>query len=416
MKKSKYNYIVSYKNNYLLFNALLNTSVILNKDIYSRFLSNELADNEVVELNRLGFLVEDDFCEADAVLFASRNQSEKQNIFFYRIYTTMACNAKCEYCYEKNIKPISMNYQTADKLCEFIESKLKKDMHIYFEWFGGEPLLNYKIISYICEKLKPIFKANNVNFTSNMVSNGYLFNEQIIKKATAEWNLKKVQITLDGTKVYYENVKKFNQPNAFERVIENIKLLANNNVKVNIRLNYDENNLNEILKLINYLGKLFAFEGNVNVYARKIMRDESDNSFKASENLDILIYKELIKVGLVKVYNIINSIPRRTNMCIAHMINAYLVSPEGVLGKCSQCLFEKDKIGDVFSGENERALVKWCTPRIDNKCFKCKLLPICNGGCLYEKFKNKNYCYFSEKFLKFKLKTFLKYYVNNKKA
>lgn len=408
IKKSKYNYVIKRRGNVLLFNALYNTCVIMSSKEYQDFKKFKIENFDTYK--RLGFVCDKNDKEEDVVLFTSRYVAEKDNSFFYRIYTTMACNAKCPYCYEKGVKAETMTKEKADEIINFIMQNARPKMHIILEWFGGEPLLNSKIIDYISKELTQKLEKIGAYFTSTMVTNGILFNEDDIEKYKNVWNLKKVQITLDGTKYEYEKIKGFTTKDAFEKVLSNIDFLSNNNIRVNIRLNYDKNNLNDIKDLIKLLGNKYSQNPNISVYARKIMAETQDNSFKASAKTDIEIYQQLINVGLLKDDKLLKTIPRRTNMCVAHMLNAYLVSPTGVLSKCSQALFDKNSVGDVSQGVDENELVKWCTPRLDDKCIKCKLLPICNGGCLYEKFNNRNFCYYSEKVLKFKLKKYLEYY------
>ena len=167
MKKSIYNYVVKQDNNYLVFNALYHSCVVLSKQEYKLFKRNK---GEVEQFKDLGFYCDKDLNEQDVVLFTSRYVSEQDNSFFYRIYTTMACNARCPYCYEKGIKPEHMSYQTADALIEFIVKNCRENSHIVLEWFGGEPLVNEKIIDYICEKLTQLLKEKKASFNSNMVS------------------------------------------------------------------------------------------------------------------------------------------------------------------------------------------------------------------------------------------------------
>jgi sulfatase maturation enzyme AslB (radical SAM superfamily) len=57
-----------------------------------------------------------------------------------------------------------------------------------------------------------------------MFSNGLLFNDENIIKAKEIWNLKKIQITIDGTEPFYEKIK--NVPSgSFNILLANIKKL-----------------------------------------------------------------------------------------------------------------------------------------------------------------------------------------------
>ena len=69
-------------------------------------------------------------------------------------------------------------------------------------------------------------------------------------------NLSNVQITLDGTEETYNKTKRFiykDDPSPFKTVIYNIHNLLFNNISVTIRLNVDNNNADDIEKLLYYL-------------------------------------------------------------------------------------------------------------------------------------------------------------------
>ncbi len=71
----------------------------------------------------------------------------------YTILTTTGCNARCFYCYEKGTKPVTMTAETADKVVRYIV-KHRGDEKVKISWFGGEPLVNAKVIDQICTELR----------------------------------------------------------------------------------------------------------------------------------------------------------------------------------------------------------------------------------------------------------------------
>ena len=221
MKKSIYNIYVHNDKNYLLFNTSNSSCVILTKEEFEHFENNNLDENLEKELYRLGFYVDDDYSEAEYILTRNRINYEKSRSLGFRIFTTTNCNARCFYCYENGVKHFDMSKETADLIINFITERISLYNSLQIQWFGGEPLVNYKIIDYITEKLKPLIEKYNIKYSSTMISNGYLFNDELIKKAKNEWKLKKIQITLDGLKDTYQKIKQINDENAFEKDDEN---------------------------------------------------------------------------------------------------------------------------------------------------------------------------------------------------
>ena len=157
----------------------------------------------------------------------------------YTILPTTGCNARCFYCYEQGTRPVTMTADTASRVVRYIVAHHGVE-EITLRWFGGEPLVNAKVIDQICTELR----AQGVPFTSSMVSNGYLFDADKVQCAKDLWQLQQVQITLDGTEQTYNRVKAYVHQgvNAFERVLQNIGMLTAAGIHVRIRLNIDKHN------------------------------------------------------------------------------------------------------------------------------------------------------------------------------
>lgn len=98
-------------------------------------------------------------------------------------------------------------------------------------------------IDQICSELR----EKGIPFSSTMISNGYLFDADMISRAKAEWKLTFVQITLDGTEETYNRVKAYVgvKDNPFRRVINNINELLRSDIDVSIRLNVDRYNADD---------------------------------------------------------------------------------------------------------------------------------------------------------------------------
>ena len=79
--------------------------------------------------------------------------------------------------------------------------------------------------------------------------------------------------------------------------------------------------------------------------------------------------------------------------CLARCLNGFLVSPDGYLYKCWTDLGNKEESVGHISNEEYRIdnLSKYMVggdPFSDEKCRKCKFLPICGGGCPHMRLKN----------------------------
>ena len=271
MKHSIYNYHLESNNLHYLYNGLSGACVSLSAKEYDDFCTINITKEDLEELMRLGFLIEDGYDEADHYLRLLKEETEASSRRFYRILTTTECNARCHYCYEKDVPKETMDDRTAEDVAEFIISTQRETPHLFLQFFGGEPLCNPRAIDIITSKIK----AASIPFSSSITTNGFFLNKSMAKKAKTDWNVKKVQITLDGTKEVYERIKGYKSKDAFERVITNIRETALLGIRVNLRLNYSEETKEDIIDLIHFLsanmGKDVA--PNINVYAYRLFEN-----------------------------------------------------------------------------------------------------------------------------------------------
>lgn len=404
MKTSKYNITAHYQNHHIILNSLHHTCIILNNHDYHDFINVNQNGEYYQRYIDLGLYANETTDEEKLFLYNSRKLIEEKTRPFYRILTTTDCNAKCFYCYEKGISTQTMSKASADNIIAFINKEQIDPITI--EWFGGEPLLNIEIIDYICDQLR----NKHIKFNSKMITNGYLLNREIIDKAKNKWALQYIQITLDGTKKVYENVKKFSAPGAFERVIRNIDLLIEMNISVDIRLNYDKYNIDDIMNLITYLSSKYSGKPNVFVSARRLIYDDKNNDLITTEETDCKIINILLQSNLST--DILDRFRPRYFVCPAYNLKHYVIMPNGDLYKCSKDIANPlEKVGDVINGIDAEKECLWCSPNISPECITCNLLPLCNFGCRHEEIHNKKYCMVSQKYVEqilfYKLKTFV---------
>ena len=119
---------------------------------------------------------------------------EKPYINHFIVFPTTDCNARCFYCFEHGQRRYSMTEQTARDVADYMLAQAKGET-IRIRWFGGEPLFNAGAIDVISEKLQ----QHGAAYEASMVSNTYLFDEDMIARARELWHLKHVLVTIDGT-------------------------------------------------------------------------------------------------------------------------------------------------------------------------------------------------------------------------
>lgn len=329
------------------------------------------------------FLVPIDFSESE-LLESVRNISESldtQDYYnHYTIFTTTDCNARCFYCFENGKKRENMPIETAIKVADFV-ARHSFGKSVVLKWFGGEPLCNPQVIDEICSSLN----SNNVNFHSTMVTNGYLIDDDFIFKAKNIYNLKHIQVTLDGTENVYNKTKAFvnvNCSSPFQQVLKNIKTVLLAGIRVNIRLNMDNHNYNDLFSLIDYLSVYFdtvkPYIYIAPLYDRKRFGKGTRSEIEHIEIVNKVIELEhyVNEKGFKALGRIKENI--KTNACIADSKHSLVILPNGNVGKCDQHLDDMliGKIdSDVF---NENVIREWQLKRISiPMCNVCPVAPYC---------------------------------------
>ena len=336
------------------------------------------------DLIKHGYVVRSDCDELQIVeqlraVFLKLKES-RRIINNYNILPTTGCNARCFYCYQSDIKHVSMTKETADQLISFIATH-HSDEKVKLSWFGGEPTLCIPRINQICNGLKEL----NIDFESEMVTNGYLFDSDLVKHAKNTWNLKTIQITLDGTEEVYNKTKAYVgiKDNAFVKVMRNVKLLLDEKIYVNIRLNFDDHNGKDLKKLIKDLTNEFSSEATMAIYIRQLDENVGFNPIKHSSSDIKRLKKEFIELQQLLENNGWSQIWRFvlpslvTCSCMADDPTYIQCTPDGLFSKCEDYINEHI-VGDLANGINNRGEVLWLRQRICyESCKKCPLFPSC---------------------------------------
>lgn len=324
----------------------------------------------------------DDRVFADQVraLFQLTRRQDKA-ITTYYIYTTSDCNARCYYCFERGIVKFPMSVATAEKTAQYIHDHAE-GKEVLLWWFGGEPLYNVGVIDLICRRLTEM----GVKFHSKMITNGYLFDAEMVRRAVSNWHLRRAQITLDGTEKVYNRSKHYiyQGVNAFERVLKNIELLLEANFSVHIRLNLSLKNGEDLLALSEILHDRYGVRKNLMVYCHALF-DKTGKATAYTTDDYRQLYEQ--KKGLEKKlreYRLDGGVPildkvLEINHCISDNPNAITILQSGQIVKCNN-YFNSHFIGDLDSTSFDAKELQYYAaerPRIA-ACKTCGHFPDCH--------------------------------------
>jgi uncharacterized protein len=267
------------------------------------------------------------------------------------ILPTENCNFRCTYCYEKHIN----NMMTNDVIMSILKFLQKRGPEISFltlSWFGGEPLLGFKVIkqimSYINDEMP---HPKNFRFASGMTTNGYLLNKGRLNDLVS-LGVRGYQISLDGDidmhdkfRVLIGNLPTFN-------VIYNNLIGAHRtdlNFNFRVRLHVNKNNYESLSKLISRLRNDLDGDERYVLFIRNLSRLGGPND----KNLPVI---EENDESVVKLANMAKNLGFKVDtlqdadryVCYASRLNGFTIMPDGRLVRCTVALYdEKNIIGKL---------------------------------------------------------------------
>ena len=313
-------------------------------------------------------------------------RNRKRPITKYTLFPTTHCNARCFYCFESGFKKTSMDEVTAKKVAEFIRQNVG-GKQAELSWFGGEPTVAIKCIDYICGLLKEY----GVDYVSGMVSNGYLFSKKVAEKAVRDWNLKSIQITLDGTEEVYNKTKSYNvSESAYKRVLNNIYHMLDVGIRVTVLLNLDYHNSDDLFNLVDELATRFKQYNNFRVSSHVLFNNEGyekvHHTCDQEEELTELNYKlaaHMAKIGLNG--SVMGDVRAKKKLpvlryahCMANDTGAIVIAPNGKFFKCEHIEDDLASAAGIDTGGFSKAeLDEWFVADEGERCSDCNLYPDC---------------------------------------
>ena len=398
---------VNHNNKVLLHNVVSGQLVVLEKDeeevvsilphTYEPMMDQLIAEH---------YLVPEDYDEHSQVVnlrsilqkLASAYDNKTRAITNYTILPTTACNARCYYCFEHGVHPVTMTEQIADNTVRFISENCGSDRKISIRWFGGEPTVAVNRIDQICKGLN---KAG-INYSSSMTTNGYLFDEEMVSKAQDLWHLKDLMISVDGTEKNYNEIKSFVgvKDNPYQRVLRNVGFLLDAGIKVMLRMNFDLGNYQDFKDLLEEASERYQGNKLLQVYAFPIKGSNPDKNGKINHGSETWFDDTLVELndmarekGLFARRRDLPSLNYLT--CNAGTPSFMVITPEGKLGRCTGIFYKEDQIvGSISEGFTECDYCKKWIPFADpKKCVKCQLFPNC---VLIERCPGRDRCFIKE--------------------
>jgi uncharacterized protein len=391
---SRYNYFIEHEQRVIYFNGLTGAFFSLSMKEHEKIMEQfedliafQIHYNSIFSrFNNWGFIVDEDIDERDIIKLRNRQTVLSDKFYRLIINPTIDCIFNCWYCTQHTKNVGVMKEKTQDKVKKHIDFMIEKEKitGIYLDWFGGEPLMYfdevvYPIAKYTLEKLK----QHKLPLQHHATTNAYLINTEMIEKMK-EISLKSFQITIDGDEKRHNFIRNINGKPTYARIMENIMLLCEQmpDVNITLRLNFDE----QTLSLSNMEE---VFEQLPQKYRKNIFPDfqrvwqTQKGKMKKNQNLYNL-YKKCNSLG----YN--PNVPGgfyigATVRCYADRYYHSVINYDGKVYKCTAHTAHEDGVlhdNGIIEWNSKSLIELYSNTTFENeRCLKCKHLPLCLGPC-----------------------------------
>ena len=339
------------------------------------------ASEELTELMRGYFLVPEDMDESAFYLGISNMMKalhRKKKAASYTVLPTLACNARCFYCYEEGLEPITMSAETIEKTVEYIKKTHDPSQNAVIQWFGGEPLLRADIIEAIMDGLD----REGVGFVSIIVTNGSLITPELARRMRERWRLERAQLSFDGAEEDYIRRRRYAKyDETYKKVLEAASLLSEQGVFVTLRCNVDKNNIGDIPRVIEDVKNLVKNRENFVMYFHPLDQALADESVREVQRAVDGSRELLEAAGIGTLPKLVPHTYFRTYRCMCDdPTRSIVILPDGGLCGCIQST-EGFVYGSVHEGVTKPEVLKrfLAAGPVREKCKGCTFLPSCTA-------------------------------------
>jgi uncharacterized protein len=432
MKPSFYNLVVPHdKDRYLIFNSLYGSLFEVDgegKEAVEGLIPIESLSPDIQSLLETnGVLVGDAVDELK--IFSTKFDQFKYDRrgLLFTLISSYACNLACPYCYEgkRDSIPADFPLDRAETVIQFIIQKVVENnsSNLSFFLYGGEPLLRADLSLNIAKILKAWSEMNRVSFGLGMVTNATLLTSALISEFR-EFKSIFTEITLDGPESFHNKKRTYkNRQGTYRDIIDALKRCRNTNFDVKIRINVDQQNVHEIPRLLEDL-RAEGLEKSRLTFSPLAAMTSACAHYRTYLDLDeiIAVIPSLWEQALQMEFRLDIS-PKSTPVYCASITDAaYVIDPFLDVYRCYGTVGLKEhRIGVL---DKEKGFIKDFgyydllsrNPLSFKKdgCLKCRLLPMCGGGCALASHRSsatyhQGSCDFYSKIIEQRIRLYVKY-------
>lgn len=417
LKPSKFSSIYKNGRNIAIFHSKLIEAVYINQEaykIFSLFTGGQNVGNIISQNPKSKKQVKNlisKLIDSKLLVSVKNNETEFINklkqkgevdIRLMYFFPTDKCNFNCKYCFIESAFPKNHNFtfmekETAKKGLDFFfkvsNETSKNKRRIIF--YGGEPLLNKKILEYSIKYARNHQSSENTDL--HLITNGSLITDNFAK--ILKENEIYVSLSLDGLEQINDKARVYlNRKGTYKDVKKGYQILKNANIN-NIGISYTigshnvENlteNVQDLLKEFDIKGIGFNFITDFPQGKNPLSTDIGFATEKAMEAFELLRKKGIYEERIMRKLKPFVEREIHLKDCAA-IGNQIVLAPNGDIGPCHAFINTKEffthNIYEKNINLNEDPVYKEWSRRMPvnmKECNECPAIGICGGGCPYQ--------------------------------
>ena len=139
------------------------------------------------------------------------------------------CNLACRYCFaeegEYHGRRAMMSYEVGKQALDFLIANSGSRKNLEVDFFGGEPLMNWKVVKDLVAYGRSQEKIHNKHFRFTLTTNGVLLNDEIMEFANKEMD--NVVLSIDGRREVHDFMRPFRKgAGSYELVVPKFQKFA----------------------------------------------------------------------------------------------------------------------------------------------------------------------------------------------
>lgn len=371
-------------------------------------------------LVRRGYLYFNEPDEADAFAYLMRyyrtEPAEAQNA----IIPTMACNFRCDYCFEKLSLRCGSSIMSEDQIVTaqaIIKERTSRGGNRLLRVFGGEPLQPQTFS--IIEKFFRF--ASDESITLQITSNGFHIVDFVSLFRRFPNVPLYIQVTLDGVEKTHDSKRRhMGGISSFDRIVRGIDEMAKlPNTQITVRQNIHKEVLNNYSAVIAFIKQKgwhlrdnieFQLSGLfpsydcaiavpdkpdaidiVDLYNRYISADsdlDEAHFTTTTFSSEASYLATIFNFHVPGIHTRSDCFTPRVVYCHAAIDSAkYVFSPDGLIYNCLNLVGNRDSAIGTYSGGRaeifETSVARWSKRTVTaiEECRNCELAALCGGGC-----------------------------------